>query len=146
MVGFLFPLFTWLFHKVLIHICTNLIGNKIYFLAIKWYETQLRNGGSLNDNIWTLLFYLYLCHLLEFNSHLTGDPRSTEITNDYSPSTGLYWYNATVSVWSYSLLYLGIINVSFLKSMQNPAVAVDWIDLPLSNSSYILIFKRVSDG
>ena len=23
---------------------------------------------------------------LEFNSHLTGNPRSTEITNDYSPS------------------------------------------------------------
>ena len=40
---------------------------------------------------WTLLFTLYLCHLrtrvqLEFNSHLTGDPRSTEIANDYSPS------------------------------------------------------------
>ena len=40
----------------------------------------------INDNIWTLLFYLYLCHLLEFNSHLTGYPRSTEITNDYSLS------------------------------------------------------------
>ena len=32
-------------------------------------------------------YFIYiLCHLLEFNSHLTGDPRSTEITNDYSPS------------------------------------------------------------
>ena len=30
--------------------------------------------------------YLYLCHLLEFNSHITVDPRSTEITNDYSPN------------------------------------------------------------
>ena len=52
---------------------------------IKCSYISVRNGGFLNDNIWTLLFYLYLCHLLEFNSHLTGDPRSTEITNDYSP-------------------------------------------------------------
>ena len=29
-----------------------------------------------------MLFYLYLCNLLEFNSHRTGDPRSTEIAND----------------------------------------------------------------
>ena len=35
------------------------------------------------------IFFLYLCHLLEFNSHLTGDPRSTEIANDYSPSINL---------------------------------------------------------
>ena len=27
---------------------------------------------------------LYLCHLLEFNSHLTGERRSTEIANDNS--------------------------------------------------------------
>ena len=39
------------------------------------------------DPLMTLLFYLYLCHLLEFNSHLTGDPRSIEIANDYSPTT-----------------------------------------------------------
>ena len=54
--------------------------------SIKCSYISVRNGGSLNDNIWTFLFYLYLCDLLEFNSHLTGDPRSTEITNDYSPS------------------------------------------------------------
>ena len=32
-------------------------------------------------------YFLYLCHLLEFNSHLTGEHRSTEITNDTSSST-----------------------------------------------------------
>ena len=31
-----------------------------------------------------MLFYLYLCNLLEFNLHLTGDPRSTETANDNS--------------------------------------------------------------
>ena len=44
------------------------------------------NGGSLDDNIWTLLFYLYLCHVFEFNPHLTGERRSTEIANDNSSS------------------------------------------------------------
>ena len=71
MVVFLFPLLTLLFHKVLILICA--------------VQLQI-NGGSVNDNIWTLLFCLYLCNLLEFNSRLTGDPRSTEIANDNSPS------------------------------------------------------------
>ena len=33
-----------------------------------------------------MLFYLYFCHLLEFNSHLTGDPRSTKIADDNSPN------------------------------------------------------------
>ena len=49
-------------------------------------STKYVNGGSVDDNIWTLLFYLYLCHLLEFNSHLTSERRSTEITDDYSSS------------------------------------------------------------
>ena len=45
------------------------------------------NCRSHKDNIWTLIFDLYLCHLLEFNSDLTGDPRSTEIAYDYSPNS-----------------------------------------------------------
>ena len=43
---------------------------------------KLGNGNK----IWTLLlvFYLYLCHLLEFTSHITGERQSTEIANDNS--------------------------------------------------------------
>ena len=49
-------------------------------------------------------YFIYICHLVEFNSHLTGDPRSTEIGNDNSPSyrqrqmllffykMGVHWY------------------------------------------------------
>ena len=46
-----------------------------------------------------LLFYLYLCHLLEFNSHLTGERRSTEMANDNSSSIDKqYNYNYEIKI------------------------------------------------
>ena len=60
-----------------------------------------------------MLFYLYLCHLLEFNSHLTGDRQSTEITNDNNRS-------------GYSILFLlfkGSMTQVFLPSF------FDWVVL-----------------
>ena len=40
-----------------------------------------------------VILFIYLSFTrvqLEFNSHLTGDPRSTEITDDNSPSGQLF--------------------------------------------------------
>ena len=61
------------------------MSNCCFFIQ-RFFISEHIIGGSLDDNIWTLLVYLYLCHLLEFNSHLTGDPQSTEFANDNSPS------------------------------------------------------------
>ena len=45
--------------------------------------------NTCNNNIWTLCYFIYILSFtrvqLEFNSHLTGDPRSTEIADDNSP-------------------------------------------------------------
>ena len=37
-------------------------------------------------NLGLFIFVSFTRVQLEFNSHLTGDPRFTEIANDYSPS------------------------------------------------------------
>ena len=46
--------------------------------------------NTFNCNIWTLCYFIYVFVIysvqLEFNSHLTDDPRSTEITDDNSPN------------------------------------------------------------
>ena len=41
------------------------------------------------DIVILFIFVSFTRVQLELSSHLTGDPRSTEITNDYSP--GVYW-------------------------------------------------------
>ena len=50
--------------------------------------------NTFNNNIWTLCYFIYILSFtrvqLEFNSHLTGDPRSTEIADD-NPLITIEW-------------------------------------------------------
>ena len=79
MFVFFISLFTWMFHNVLIHTCRQ----QNIFPCNKMVLNML-----MADPLMTIFghYYLYLCHLLEFNSHLTSERRSTEITDDYSSS------------------------------------------------------------
>ena len=72
-----------------------------------------------NDNIWTFCDFIYnvLFHLLEGNLLQTGDPRPSEINDDYHTHIlRIYVYNSK-SVTSCYIIDTITISVRIVKSM-----------------------------
>ena len=73
MVGcFFFSLFTWMFHNVLIHTCRqqNLFPCNKMVLNTLMADPLMTIFGHYYF-IYMCVIYLYVCHLLEFNSSST---------------------------------------------------------------------------